>query len=387
MQKHTKYDYAIVGTGLSGLLLAYEMSQHEFFIHKKILLIDKEIKNTNDRTWCFWSKEQGIWENTATNVWEKALFQNDSFSSVFPLRPYKYYRLESKNFYQTIWNTLQQHPNIQFLQAFTESWKETNEEVLIQTNQGEVNCKFLFHSILQPYLLQQQQQYAYLKQHFIGWFVKTEEEVFNPEVVSFMDFKIPQQGNTRFMYVLPFSKTEALVEYTLFSADLLNEEAYENAIETYLVELGVKNYTITEKEQGNIPMTCYSFSSQQSKRVIPIGSAGGWTKASTGYTFYPSTKKAKQLVQQIIQGNMTPFREKKYRFWWYDLILLEVLDRYNYLGTKLFGILFKKNTISTIFDFLNEESTPKKEVQIMMQMPPFLFWKATMRALNRFLFK
>lgn len=387
MQTHLPYDYAIVGTGLSGLLLAYEMSQHAFFKTKKIILIDKEVKNTNDRTWCFWSKENGIWENASTNIWEEALVQNASFSSVLPLYPYKYYRLESKNFYQVIWNALQQHSNIEFLQAFTESWEETNKEVVIHTNQGNIHANYLFHSILQPILLEQQKQYAYLKQHFIGWFVKTEVEVFNVEVVSFMDFKIPQKGNTRFMYVLPFSKTEALVEYTLFSADLLNEEVYENAIKDYLQKIGAKKYNITEKEQGNIPMTCYPFSSQQSKRIIPIGSAGGWTKASTGYTFYPSTKKAKQLVQQIVQGKLSPFQEKKHRFWWYDLILLEVLDKHNHLGAKLFGILFQKNAISSIFDFLNEESTPKKEVQIMVQMPPFLFWKATMRALIRFLHK
>lgn len=387
MQNPPKYDYIIVGTGLSGLLLAYEMSQQPFFYDKRILLIDKEIKNNNDRTWCFWSKKEGVWEKAATNVWEDALFQNEHFSKVFPLSPYKYYRLESKNFYQTVWKQIQQHSNFEFIQATTNHWEENEKQVAIFTNQGVFEGSFLFHSILQTSILQKQQQFAYLKQHFIGWFITTEEEVFNPKVVSFMDFAIPQQGNTRFMYVLPFSKTEALVEYTLFSADLLNEEVYENAIKSYLIELGVKNYTITEKEQGNIPMTCFPFSSQQCKRVIPIGSAGGWTKASTGYTFYPSTKKAKQLVQQIIQGNLTPFKEKKYRFWWYDLILLEVLDKHNYLGAKLFGILFQKNAISSIFDFLNEESTPKKEVQIMVQMPPILFWKATMRALVRFLYK
>lgn len=387
MQKHIKYDYAIVGTGLSGLLLAYEMSQQPFFHDKRILLIDKEIKNNNDRTWCFWSKKEGVWEKAATNVWEDALFQNEHFSKVFPLSPYKYYRLESKNFYQTVWKQIQQHSNFEFIQATTNHWEENEKQVAIFTNQGVFEGSFLFHSILQTSILQKQQQFAYLKQHFIGWFITTEEEVFNPKVVSFMDFAIPQQGNTRFMYVLPFSKKEALVEYTLFSADLLPNKVYENAIEEYLQKIGATKYTITEKEQGNIPMTCFPFSTQQSKRIIPIGSAGGWTKASTGYTFYPASKKAKTLVNKIVSGNLESFSEKKYRFWWYDLILLEVLYQHNHLGAKIFGILFRKNPISSIFDFLNEESNWKQEIKIVFQMPPWLFWKATVKALVRFLTK
>ena len=33
------------------------------FSDKKILLIDKEPKTKNDRTWCFWEKGNGFFEN------------------------------------------------------------------------------------------------------------------------------------------------------------------------------------------------------------------------------------------------------------------------------------------------------------------------------------
>ena len=87
------------------------------------------------------------------------------------------------------------------------------------------------------------------------------------------------------MYVLPFSKTQALVEYTLFSAELLKDEEYEAAIKDYLLQLGVKDYKITEKEQGSIPMTAYPFWKHNSSNILHIGTSGGWTKASTGFTF------------------------------------------------------------------------------------------------------
>ena len=33
------------------------------FADKKILLIDKEPKTKNDRTWCFWEKQDGFFED------------------------------------------------------------------------------------------------------------------------------------------------------------------------------------------------------------------------------------------------------------------------------------------------------------------------------------
>jgi len=101
-----------------------------------------------------------------------------------------------------------------------------------------------------------------------------------------MDFSVAQKGNCRFMYVLPTSETEALLEYTLFSQNLLPKTAYEEAIKEYLHKLGVTNYTITAREQGSIPMTTYDFTQHNSARILHIGTAGGWTKASTGYPLY-----------------------------------------------------------------------------------------------------
>ena len=95
------------------------------------------------------------------------------------------------------------------------------------------------------------------------------------------------------MYVLPTSTTEALLEYTLFSKNLLSKEEYEAEIQKYIENLGITEYEIIEKEEGNIPMTCYPFWKHNTKNIVNIGSAGGWTKASTGYTFKNASKNQK----------------------------------------------------------------------------------------------
>ena len=123
-----------------------------------------------------------------------------------------------------------------------------------------------------------------MQQHFIGWFIKSKEEVFTEDCPTFMDFSVEQKGNTRFMYVLPTSTNEALIEYTLFSKDLLSNSAYETEIENYIKSLGISEYEIIEKEQGNIPMTCFPFWKNNSKNIINIGF--GWRLEQSEYGLY-----------------------------------------------------------------------------------------------------
>jgi lycopene beta-cyclase len=49
------------------------------------------------------------------------------------------------------------------------------------------------------------------------------------------------------MYVLPTSTTEALLEYTLFSHQLLTK--YEQEIKQYIENLGIQNFEIIEKKR------------------------------------------------------------------------------------------------------------------------------------------
>jgi lycopene beta-cyclase len=207
-----------------------------------------------------------------------------------------------------------------------------------------------------------------------------------------MDFSVEQSGNTRFMYILPTSSTEALLEYTLFSADLLATEEYETEIQKYIQKLGITDYEIVEKEQGNIPMTCYKFWKHNTKNIINIGSAGGWTKASTGFTFKNVTKKSKALVNFLqnendastsVNTSFTKFH-KMSKFWLYDLLFIDVLHKNNELGSKIFSSLFKKGNPTMIFKFLDEETTLWEDVVIMSKCPSLPFLKALFRRFINF---
>jgi lycopene beta-cyclase len=355
------------------------------FSDKSILLLDQDSKKANDRTWCFWDKNESLWNSVISKKWDLALFANENFKRDLALKPYQYNQIRGIDFYNFVFESISKHSNITFLNEKVTDINELETHVYVGTEENRYTTNYLFNSIYTKAFAESQTKYPVLQQHFVGWFVKTEKEIFNPEEVTFMDFSVEQKGNTRFMYVLPTSKTEALIEYTLFSENLLSKEEYENEIQNYLKNLAINQFEILEKEQGSIPMTCYPFWKKNTKRVLNIGTAGGWTKASTGYTFKNSDKKSSELVS-FLQADSSPkmnYFHKKNRFWFYDLLLLDILHRHNELGSSIFSSLFKKGNPVLIFKFLDEETSLLEDLQVILKCPKLPFIKALFRVIFR----
>jgi lycopene beta-cyclase len=377
------YNYIFTGSGLSALMTVYEMVLSGKFVDKAILLIDENTKKTNDRTWCFWD-DNNLYDAIVSKKWDTALFADKNFKRVLILEPYQYKMVKGLDFYTLVFDELSKHSNIHFVNQKVIDFQELGDHCVVKTDTESFTCNKVFNSIFNPEKVKAQTKYPLLQQHFIGWFIKSNQAVFNPDFATFMDFSVEQKGNTRFMYVLPTSETEALIEYTLFSADLLSKEEYETEIQNYIQKLGITEYEIIEKERGNIPMTSYEFCKHNTKNIINIGSAGGWTKASTGYTFKNTTKKSKALVQFLqTETDFTKFH-KKDKFWFYDLLFLDVLNRRNDLGSEVFSALFKSGDPTLIFKFLDEETSLWEDLQIIIKCPKRLFVSAMFGRIFKF---
>ena len=369
------YHYIFTGSGLSALMTVYEMLLSGKFEDKSILLIDENAKKVNDRTWCFWD-EDNLFEDIVSKKWNQAVFANEKFNRVLELTPYQYKKINGLDFYELVFKKISEHKNIHFLNQKVVDFSELGNHCVVKTEQETFTCNKVFNSIYNPEVVTAQTKFPLIHQHFIGWFIKSKEAVFTPNCATFMDFSVEQKGNTRFMYVLPTSSTEALLEYTLFSKNLLSKEEYEAEIQKYIENLSIFEYEIIEKEQGNIPMTCYPFWKHNTKNIVNIGSAGGWTKASTGYTFKNATKKSKALVQFLkSESDFTKFH-KKDKFWFYDLLLLDILSSKNELGSKIFSSMFKAGDSSVIFKFLDEETSISEDLQVIWKCPKMIFVKA-----------
>ena len=376
MENKNHFDYIICGGGASGLMLAQALSNDTYFENKTILILEKESKNNNDRTWCFWEEKGSAWDSIIHKQWDIAEFKASGFSKEIALDPFQYKMIRGIDFYKKIKSELALKPNITTLKEEVISIDDQKNNVTVSGKKEQYQGQKVFSSIPTTIHLEHKKKFPVLQQHFIGWFVKTEHPIFDPTTIQFMDFDLPQNGNTRFMYVLPFSKYEALVEYTLFSADLLKNETYETAIKDYLNQKNAGEFTIEDREQGSIPMTAYPFWKNNTPNIMHIGTAGGWTKASTGFTFQKSIRKTTEVIAFLKTNKGLNKMEQRNRFWFYDLLFLDVLSKHNEKGHMLFSLMFKKNKSERIFKFLDEQTSFVEELKIMLSFPVGLFVKA-----------
>jgi lycopene beta-cyclase len=376
LSQHTTYDYIITGAGCAGLSLAMQMIHSGHAASKKILIIDKDAKNRNDRTWCFWEKEKGLFENIVKKQWKQLRFYSATLERSLDIQPYAYKLIRGIDFYQHCISVIHSQPNIEWLQAPVEALISNERETAVMVGQQKIYANYIFNSILfnKPSL---KDKHHWMLQHFKGWFIKTDKPSFDPEVGTLMDFRTDQKEGATFFYVLPFTSTEALVEYTLFSPALLEDTSYEMALHNYLTQqLGIDSYEIIEKEFGVIPMTNFAFPKQH-HHILNIGTAGGQTKGSSGYTFQFIQKQAKAITDSLNRsGHPFSSLSQQYRFQFYDSVLLDVLQKKRVEGWDVFSQLFKKNKGSAVFKFLDNETNLAEEIRIISTLPTLPFSKA-----------
>jgi lycopene beta-cyclase len=376
------YDYIIIGAGASGLLLADAMGTDCFFERKKILILDKESKKTNDRTWCFWEKGQGQFDSIVHKEWDTIHFEGATITKRTKITPYSYKMIKGIDFYDYFLNRIQTYPNVTFKQEAVVDLSESSTEVAVHTSGNTYTGSYVFSSLFDYKMATQQSKFPVLQQHFVGWVVKTKKPVFDASQVTYMDFSVPQKGNTRFMYVLPYSDDTALIEYTLFSEQLLEKKEYEKQIRDYILDkFQTADYEIIETEAGSIPMTCYDFREHHTNRIRYVGTAGGWAKPSTGYTLMSTSKKIPNLVSLIKKGTPMKKLKLKNKFWYYDLLFLDVLHTDNAKGHAIFEGLFKARSPQMVFKFLDEETNIFEDFTYINSCPKAPFIKAFFKRL------
>ena len=376
------FDYLIVGGGAAGLSLAYHLSQEPRLVDKRVLLIEPETEPRHDRTWRFWTNTPGPFDVLAQHQWRQIIFRTPGFERTIPLGQYRYQMLRSLDFYQFVHQALAKRPS-QFTRL-TGRVRDLREQpngqaVGVTLDDGQtLRAAYAFDSRL-PKLDQQPTRYRYLLQHFLGWEVETEEDFFDVTAMQFMDFDVAQQQQTRFVYALPLSPRQALVEFTVFSAERLTTAEYEVALGAYLRQmLRGKPYRILSREEGAIPMTDHPLPDQVSPRILNLGTRAGRSKPSTGYTFARIQAHSARLVAALAATGAPPRNPAgdRWQFRLFDTLLLDIMQRRGELVRDLFRQLFTRNPIERIFRFLDERTSWWENLQIMRSVTPWPFLRS-----------
>tara|TARA_B110000967_G_scaffold24773_1_gene22779 strand:- start:4390 stop:5460 length:1071 start_codon:yes stop_codon:yes gene_type:complete len=354
-----EFDYIIIGGGCSGLSLAYALETNNNLKNKSLAIIELRTEYIRDKTWSFWKTVNHNFEDCVMKSWNNFSINTSSKSLKLKTKNFPYQTINSELFYKKINNKLLRNKNIQF-------FKNIND---INTNNS-----LIFNSVPKSGA-----DKSKLWQHFQGIEIETEKNFFDTEIINLMDFNCDQRDNVHFFYTLPFTKNKALVETTWISKlDDNSLRDYDSQIEKYIKDnLGIKNYKISYKEMGAIPLFYPMYVNENKK--INIGSVGGMTRLSTGYTFLNIQEHSEYIVKNIdkIKNIKAYTIGKKYKF--LDHVFLKVLEKY---PEKMPNIFFKMfvGSADTVIKFLSNKSNIFEDLLIILKIPyKWIFIKSLFR--------
>jgi len=369
------FDYIIAGGGMAGLSLAFYLDESRLR-DRRILIIDRDSKSANDHTWCFWEKTAGAFDAIVFRRWTGVWFHGtQGFSEFLDLGEYVYKMIRAVDFYEFVFSKIKQNPNFAFLEARIESV----ENASVKTDKGEFAAtKFVFDSFTRK--TYDNPKYQNLWQHFRGWLIETEKPVFNSNEPTLFDFRVGQAGDCRFAYILPFSETKALIEFTVFSENILEQNEYDFYLREYIGEvLQIEKFEILEIEAGIIPMSDEPHQQRPAPQILRIGTAGGYVKSSTGYSFQRTQRRLRKLVERLETNSIANRKSQIANLKWksyLDSVLLNVLLTKKHAADDVFTRLFSKNKPSQVLKFLDEDTTFAEDLAIMQTVPLAPFTKA-----------
>ena len=361
-----KFDIGIIGAGLSGLTLANSL------LSKKInnfILFEKDRAFKNDKTYSFWSGP-GLFDiKKKLNIrikkeWSQIEVKVKGKSYIIDLGDYRYACYESKLVLQELYKRVvtkgikvERGSLIKHIKKINDNWEinlDRKKILLKNVADSRPNNKF-------------EDKYPSLKQVFIGSEIISNEKIFNENTATLMDF-FESKKNVIFTYVLPFSKTRALVETTFFSHEINFKEV------DALHKKTLKNFNIKEilrTEKAVLPMSPY-FEERADNQYFKIGNFGGASRPASGYAFTRIALWANQIdIKNQFTNNLINHK-KNYLTNWLDKIFLSVLRSNPKEAPKIFQIFFTKVPIASVIRFLSDQARLIDYLAIVLKLPKII---------------
>ncbi len=353
------YSAAIIGLGPSGLAVNKILFEDST---KEIIAFENEDINNRDNFFGFWLTDwMKPFENIIEKKWHKWTIGNKNINithdsvdkpyCVISFKNWKNYCLETKNKLEV--------KNKKVVQYFPIK----NYFKIVTADNKEYFAKKIYDS------RSVKEREGELIQHFFGINITVADNTFNEKKLTLMHFT-EENNILHFMYVLPFSHNQALVESTVFSKQVFHSSWYRKRIKDYLKLNNIIQYKEKSIEKGIIPM----FFAQEKKsfdtNILNIGIRGGACKPSTGYAFSFIIKQI-QLLKNSKKNyvNTHKFLERKM-----DKIFINFLKNNNENGQSFIRLASNLNG-NEFQSFMMGESNLLTKLKIIKSMPKIPFIK------------
>lgn len=310
---NSHFDFAIHGAGVAGTMLALRLAR--LCPEKSILLVDKFDEERPLQTFSFFSREPLELEKLLGRSFQKTTFNSwllnaDGTDKRFMSMLYSYSSIDSRAYFSVVLDEIKKLDNLDYrprTPVLNEPYLE-NDRVVFQTPKALLSASKVFTSI--PYQ-SNPVTCSSVVQDFYGERVVCERQTFNPEDLTLMRFSCDDEFGAHFYYLIPYSRTEALVESTLITTErskgLLNE-FHKRKIREFMSSITASYHTETT-ESGTLPMSERKIEDRTFSSVTNIGIAGGMLRRSTGYSFLRIDRDSKAICEALVSSESLPERK------------------------------------------------------------------------------
>jgi lycopene beta-cyclase len=373
------FDLLFVGFGAANCLLILSLHNNDLLKGKSIAILEPDSKTRNDRTFCFWATEEELaklnLKSLVSYSWDNIQFNGIDKQQIEPLR---YYHVKGLDLYNETKKILCNHHVTYFNSVLKEKPRVESNFYVVNLENDSIIAHKVYDS-RPPVFLEETKNQSHIYQSFFGWTIKTSAKVFDESTITMMDFNIPQNNYTQFVYILPFDKNTALIEVTRFGEGKLFESEANLILEDYIKKIAL-SYDILEVEQGVIPMSSFNIQIDDfGENWINMGARANMLKSTTGYAFHSMAEDALVQMHLFRSNQFTERKKKKQRFGFYDRLFLKILKDKPEFGKLIFETLFKKVEIKKVLSFLREKTTILEEISIFAKLPKRIFIKTAMQ--------
>ena len=374
---NTEVDLLILGGGAAGLNLALQIAEGGGSGLHKTILLEKRTTYENDRTWSFWSECAPEFKSTAHRTFTQLRVRDPSSAAVATLdcseRPY--HVLPSDVFYAEALRRIRDGKNVSLVLGMevTEAPVKMGNFWKVKTNEKTYSAKFIVDT--RPSRLSGECREG-LFQSFYGIEIECEQDIFDVVHLDLMDFEEHPHFAIGFTYVIPFSVTRALIEFTVFAPAALSRTDLRVAVEGAIARrtMGVK-YTRLREESGILPMGTPRGPASSDPTYIKVGVQSGAARASTGYAFQRIQQWAVRCAKELECGRAPiPHSPDPWFIRWMDRLFISVLRSRPSLAPRLFVKLFGTVQPLSLIRFLSGDATIIDCLKVIFALPfrPFL---------------
>ncbi len=381
----TEIDILILGAGCAGTSLAHYLEQAGY--DGSVALVDGRTSFDQEQRWCSWADLPASLLSLVEHSWREWGICDEKRLVVRSSEKFTYRQIYAPHFFQKFhspWRDPKTATNLH-LGEFVQKIQPRDGAVEVATNSRRWRAQLVFDARHAGGLVKNQKivSSVHLHQTFLGWTVKYPHPVFNTKTAIIMDFRTAQIDGVNFIYVLPYSETEALVESTAFNSSPARWETHLLAVTRYLEQNFGAGYEIKAEESGALPMMTRSLPTKLHPRIYAIGVAGGAARPSSGYAFHRIQRQTAALARTIVDGETLPTKVAANKYNLLDAIFLEALERRPAAAQEIFTALFERVAPDALIRFLLDESSWRDDLAVVGALPKLQFGIAGWQHLQR----